>query len=300
MLTAAALSTIPPALHVGLHGPLPAALSQLSWPILGVAGTGFVLGCRHGLDWDHISAITDLTTANTTNSASRAADGFHHPDGAIQADHRSRRGHQHRTSLSLAVWYCIGHGMVIGLLGAAVGILGLDLPAGLDRLFESVVGATLILLGAVVLWQLGRDRGDYQYAGRVRLVIGIVRRAWSRARRRGPGPAQPLDDLNRRTAFGVGVLHGTGAETPTQVVLFASAGAAGSSLGAAVILLAFLAGLILSDVGIAAAWLTGMVSTRRLATVQISLGALTGLSSVAVGSLFIAGHSAVLPALLGG
>ncbi len=83
-------------------------------------------------------------------------------------------------------------------------------------------------------------------------------------------------------------------------MLFASAGAAGSSLGAAVILLAFLAGLILSDVGIAGVWLTGMVGTRRLATVQISLGALTGLSSVAVGSLFIAGYSAVLPALFGG
>jgi hypothetical protein len=34
--------------------------------------------------------------------------------------------------------------------------VGLDLPPGLDRVFESVVGATLILLGAVVLWQLDR------------------------------------------------------------------------------------------------------------------------------------------------
>lgn len=156
------------------------------------------------------------------------------------------------------------------------------------------------MLGAVVLWQLGRDRGNYQDAGRVRLVIGTVRPAWSRARRRGPGPAQPLDDLTRRTAFGVGVLHGTGAERPTQVVLFASAGAAGNSVGAAVILLAFLAGLILSDVGVAAAWLTGLISTRRLPAVQIGLGALTGLSSVAVGALFIDGHAAVLPALFGG
>jgi hypothetical protein len=137
------------------------------------------------------------------------------------------------------------------------------------------------------------DRGDYRYAGRIRLIIGTVRRAWSRARRRGRGPAQPLDDLNRRTAFGVGVLHGTGAETPTQVVLFPSA-------GAAVILLAFLAGLILSDVGVTAAWLTGLLGTRRLPAVQIGLGALTGLSSLAVGGLFIAGHSAVLPALFGG
>jgi high-affinity nickel permease len=62
MLTAAVFSiTLPTA----LHSALPGALSQLSWPTLGVAGTGFVLGCRHGLDWDHIAAITDLTAANT-------------------------------------------------------------------------------------------------------------------------------------------------------------------------------------------------------------------------------------------
>ena len=151
-----------------------------------------------------------------------------------------------------------------------------------------------------MLWQLGRDRANYQYAGRIRLIIGMTRRAWARARRRGAGPAQPLDDLNRRTAFGVGVLHGTGAETPTQVVLFASAGAAGSPAGAAVILLAFLTGLILSDVGVAAAWLTGLLGVRRLPAIQIALGALTGLSSLAVGGLFIAGHAAVLPALFGG
>ncbi len=291
MLTAAVFSiTLPTA----LHSALPGALSQLSWPTLGVAGTGFVLGCRHGLDWDHIAAITDLTAANT--------DEAHDPSSSEHDEqpYGRRRGQRHRSSLALAVWYCIGHGLVIALLGAAVGILGLDLPPGLDRVFESIVGATLILLGAVVLFQLGRDRADYQYAGRVRLIVGIVRRAWSRARRRGPGPAEPLDDLNRRTAFGVGVLHGTGAETPTQVVLFAAAGAAGSSVGAAVILLAFLAGLILSDVGIAAVWLTGLLSTRRLPAVQVSLGALTGLSSLAVGALFIAGHSAVLPALFGG
>ena len=28
---------------------------------LALAGTSFALGVRHGLDWDHIAAITDLT-----------------------------------------------------------------------------------------------------------------------------------------------------------------------------------------------------------------------------------------------
>lgn len=317
MLTLAALSHPGPlagplAVHLAgpLAGPLaaalpavpdawPAVLAGLSWPTLTVAGTGFLLGCRHGLDWDHIAAITDLTTASndpTSNdpaSAARATD-----SGAADPAAGTQHGHRLR-GVGLAVWYCLGHGLVIVLLGAAVGVLDLDLPDALDRVFQAVVGATLVVLGVVVLWQLGRDRGGYRYAGRVRLLLGVVRRAWARARRRGPGPAQPLDDLTPRSAFAVGVLHGTGAETPTQVVLFASA-AAGSAAGAVLILLAFLTGLVLSDVGVAAAWLTGLLGARRLPAVQIGLGVLTGLSSLAVGALFITDHAALLPALFGG
>jgi high-affinity nickel-transport protein len=260
-----------------------AAHSLLSWPTLSIGGTGFLLGCRHGLDWDHLAAITDLTTANA-------------PAGASGARRTGRNGR----TVSLALWYCIGHGLVIAALGAVVGVLGVGLPAGIDRIFEGVVGATLVALGAFVLWQLGRDRGEYRYAGRVKLLVGIVRRAWSRARRRGTPPAGALDDLGPRSAFAVGVLHGTGAETPTQVVLFASAAASGSTAGAMFILLAFVTGLIVSDLGIAAAWLAGLVGVRRSVRAQLVLGGLTGVSSLAVGGLFLAGRAAELPALFGG
>jgi high-affinity nickel-transport protein len=248
----------------------------VSWQVLAIAGSGFLLGCRHGLDWDHVAAITDLTT---------------------QASPGRGAG---RRDLRLAFWYCVGHGLVIALLGAAVGVLGLNLPGGIDRIFESVVGATLVALGALVLWQLGRDRSDYRFVGRWRLLIAAVRRAWARARRRGSGPAGPLDDLGPRAAFAVGVLHGTGAETPTQVVLFASAGASGTPGAAALILLSFVAGLVLSDLGIAATWLAGRLGVRSLPRAQLVLGGLTGVSSLAVGLLFIAGRASLLPALFGG
>jgi high-affinity nickel-transport protein len=249
-------------------------LSAAPWPVLATAGLGFLLGARHGLDWDHIAAITDLTAQG----------------GAVGR----------RRNLGLALWYCIGHGVVIILIGVAALGLGLHLPPVIDRVFESVVGVTLVVLGVVVLWQLGRDRTEYQFVSRWRLLIIVVRGAWARARRRGSGPADPLEDIGPRLAFAIGVVHGTGAETPTQVVLFASATAAGATGAAALILLAFLVGLIVSDVGIAATWLGGLVRVRRLPKVQIALGGLTGLSSLAVGVLFIFGQSAALPALFGG
>lgn len=257
-------------LHQFLHPPTATLL---------VALTGFLLGARHGLDWDHIAAITDLTAA--------AAE-----DETAPQPHRRRR-------LGLALWYCIGHGLIIVLLGVAVGVLGIGLPDGVDRFFTYAVGLTLVLLGGFVLYQLGRDRTAYQYTGRVALLAGALRRGWARARRR-PLPAGAFDRLDGRSAFFVGILHGTGAETPTQVVLFASAAGSGSKAAATLILVAFVLGLVLADLGIAATWLLGLVGARRAPRVQLALGALTGLSSLVIGLLFLDGRSAVLPALFGG
>jgi high-affinity nickel-transport protein len=186
---------------------------------------------------------------------------------------------------------------VLFVFGMLVLALGLGLPAGLDHVFSYAVGTTLVVLGGVVLYQLGRYRSDYRYTGRISLVVGALRRGWARARRREV-PTAGFDDVDRRGAFLVGLLHGTGAETPTQVVLFASAGASGSRTGAAVILLAFVAGLIVTDLGIAAAWLSGLIGSRRAPSVQMTLGLVTGVASLVLGLLILTGYSDVVPPLV--
>ncbi|HET6915973.1 MAG TPA: hypothetical protein VFH56_07780 [Acidimicrobiales bacterium] len=261
---------------------MPAPHAFVSLPSLGLAGAAFLLGCRHAFDWDHMAAITDLTAASKPS------------DEPGPKPSRSLR------RVGLAFWYCIGHGSVIVLFGFAIAVLGLHLPGTIDRVFESVVGATLVVLGGFVLWQLGRDRSGYTYSGRIRLLVGIVRRAWARARRRGTGPAEPLDDLSRRSAFAVGVLHGTGAETPTQVLLFAGAASSGSKIAGVLLMASFVSGMVLADLGIAASWLAGLLGVRTAPRAQIILGGLTGVSSLSIGALFLAGRSAVLPALFGG
>ena len=40
--------------------------------ILSLVGLGIALGLRHGIDWDHLAAISDITsTAVTTNETAR-------------------------------------------------------------------------------------------------------------------------------------------------------------------------------------------------------------------------------------
>ncbi len=242
---------------------------------LALAATSFVLGARHGLDWDHIAAITDLTAAR--------------PEDAQHPRRHARRG------TGLAFWYCSGHGLVLLVLGMAVLALGVGLPPGLDDAFSYAVGVTLVVLGGVVLYQLGRDRADYRYRGRIGLVAGALRAGWAKLRRR-EAPAT-TGDVDRRGAFLVGLLHGTGAETPTQVVLFATAGATGSATTAAAVLLAFVVGLVVTDLGIAAAWLSGLLGSRRSPRVQLSLGAVTGVASLVLGLLILTGHSELVPPL---
>ncbi len=241
-----------------------------------LAGTSFALGARHGLDWDHVAAITDLTSPRPGDQ---------------------QRPHEHaRRGMGLSFYYCVGHGLVLAVLGMLVLALGLGLPAGLDVAFEYVVGLTLVTLGSVVLYQLGRDRGDYRYAGRITLVVGALRRGWARARRR-EAPAV-LSDVDRRGAFTVGLLHGTGAETPTQVVLFASAGASGSATTAAIVLGAFVVGLVVADLIIAGTWVSGLLGARRSPRVQLGLGAVTGVASLVLGLLILTGYSGIVPPLV--
>jgi high-affinity nickel-transport protein len=216
---------------------------------LALAGTSFALGVRHGLDWDHIAAITDLTAPRKDDVDARRA---------------GRRG------FSLSAWYCLGHGLVLAVLGGLVLALGIGLPAGADVAFEHLVGITLVTLGGVVLYQLGRYRSDYRYTGRISLVVGALRHGWARARRREvPGG---VVDVDRRGAFLVGLLHGTGAETPTQIALFAAAGASGSAATAAVVLGAFVAGWSSPTSAWPRPGCPGVLGSRRAPHVQLALG----------------------------
>jgi high-affinity nickel-transport protein len=235
------------------------------------AVTALVLGARHGLDWDHLSAIADLT-------GSPAARG---------------------RSLGLALWYCLGHGIVIVLLGTLVGLLGVRLPGGVDRVFEVVVGVTLIGLGVLVLAQIARSGRGYRFTSRWRLLLDLLKRVW--LRRRGAAEWDETGGVvSRPGAFAIGVLHGTGAETPTQVVLFATAATAGSTGGAALVLVAFVTGLVVADLGVAFIWLTGRLGSVRVPHGQLALGLLTAIASICVGTAFVLERSAALPSLFGG
>jgi len=287
--------------------------------LLGIVALGF----RHGIDWDHIAAITDITSTTTAShadpdvrpAAPMPAHGHEDPPGlphahshehapALHVLSESRFAHEQRHAIALGTLYALGHALVVLVLGIAALLVGAVLPAWVDPILERVVGVTLVLLGSWVLISLVqyfRGKGEFRMRSRWMLVFDAARFAWDKLQARIHGhehhaPMAHGSQYGRRTAFGVGMIHGFGAETGTQALLLAGlAGVSGAE--GIVILLAFIAGLLISNTLVAVVSATGFLGAQRLRVVYLIVGVIAGLSSLVIGLVFIAGAGTALPDL---
>jgi high-affinity nickel-transport protein len=281
------------------------------------------LGFRHGFDWDHIAAITDITSttsaghteANVPAGAPMPAHG-HEPDelrghahahgadpGVVHALAESRFAHEERHAVGLATLYALGHASVVFVLGVLALVLGAVLPDWVDPILERVVGVTLVLLGAWVLfsvWQYVRGKGDFRLRSRWMLIFDFVRYGWGALQARIHGhehtPSVHATQYGPKTAFGVGMIHGVGAETGSQALLLA--GIAGvTGMTGVVVLFAFIVGLLASNTLVAVATASGFIGAQRLRTLYVIVGLVAGAASLVVGLLFVAGSGTALPDL---
>jgi high-affinity nickel-transport protein len=281
------------------------------------------LGFRHGFDWDHIAAITDITSTTTASHADvdvpvgAPLRGRGHGEHVTEHEHshaeanvghialESRFAHEQRHALGLATLYALGHAAMVVLLGIAALLFAAILPAWLDPILEKVVGATLVLLGVWVLFsvvQALRGGGDVRLRSRWMLLFDLARYGWGALQARIHGhehrPSAHATQYGPKTAFGVGVIHGIGAETGSQALLLAGvAGAANDPATGIVILIAFTAGLLLSNSLVAFVSATGFIGAQRMRQIYIALGVVVGVASLYIGLLFIGGLGTELPDL---
>jgi hypothetical protein len=287
--------------------------------LLGMVALGF----RHGFDWDHIAAITDITSTTTAghtevdvpaiapvtphgHEAHELREHGHTHDteaSRLHAFGESRFAHEQRHAVFLASLYALGHATVVVVLGIIALLAGAILPDWVDPILEKVVGVTLVLLGAWVLYsvvQYARGKGEFRMRSRWMLVFDLVRHGWGALQARIHGhehhPSPHAQQYGPRTAFGVGMIHGVGAETGSQALLLA--GIAGvSGVTGIVILLAFTIGLLISNTLVAVVSASGFIGAQRMRTVYVIVGAVAGTASLVIGLLFIGGLGTVLPDL---
>lgn len=252
-----------------------------SWLLLSTAAA---LGFRHGFDWDHIAAIMDIVSTANANQAQNTP--------------------VHVRALALSSMYALGHASVVAVLGMCALYFSLVLPAWIDPIVERLVGCTLLCLGVWVLTSLIRHfqgKEEFHLQSRWMIVFELIAQWCDSARTRfnERKPSIPMNGgtYGLRTSFGVGMIHGIGAETGTQVLLIAAIGGAAShGLGVAM-LFSFLIGLLSSNTLVALLGSTGFTSSRRLKPLYLTVGAVTGVTSLVVGSYFVTGQADDLPGL---
>jgi high-affinity nickel-transport protein len=282
---------------------------------IGLLVTALGFGFRHGIDWDHIAALTDLTGAQ---------------DGA-------------RRSMVVATLYAVGHAAVVFALGFAAIVLAARLPESVDSVLQRFVGVTLVALGVYVFVALLRHGRDFRMRSRWMLVASGVRRALNRVggadqvvviehehahavdelhvhdpvlvgahghsdhgthshhhRHVATVPVDPFPKASSLAAVLIGMLHGVGAETPTQVLLFVTAAGVAGKLGGVLLLVAFIVGLLIANTVVAAVSTFGALHATRNFSVYAATSVVTAMFSIVTGAIFIFGLASVLPALLGG
>ena len=247
------------------------------WKLDAALGSCLLLGLRHGFDYDHLAAISDIT--------------------AVQRNWKS--------GLRLGMTYALGHAFTVVVLGITVLQLHMGLPEGLDHWTERLIGLTLIVLGlGVVAGILRKDAHGHKHSrieSRLAIAInGVLWMAWRVRRIWNPSAEKPERFqwmYNGRSVFVIGLLHGVGAETPSQLALFfLTANLGGTSRG--------MLGL--------GAFAIGLVAMNALMTASIGgafkagghhphfyqLIAWTGaVYSCGIGLIFLLGISDRLPAL---
>ena len=232
-----------------------------------------ILGFRHGFDYDHIAAISDITSVQNKIA----------------------------TAMRLGLLYALGHAVMIALLGGAVILFQLSLPHRLDSWAERLVGLTLIVLAIYVTGTLVWGDPEAVPPSRAALMIRGYRSLRGRWGSRSSADANLAADQNLNytgpIAFGVGVIHGLGAETPSQLALFllaANLGGVGKGFGGMAM---FLIGLLVMNT-IMTASASGLfhVGAFQPKLMRLMMG-LTAAYSFVVGCIFLLGSAGHLPPL---
>ena len=186
--------------------------------------SAFGYGLRHGFDWDHIAALTDISSVEKSK----------------------------KRAFLLSSFYALGHAAVVIVLGVAIILADFTLPESVDTTLMYFIGFSLVALGIWVLTGIFSQGSSFRLKSRWMLIRDGLFKGVKRIQRTPSGRSvivehshshrhegdvelhehshEPQsrdavhhhvhkhelfldqDSLSSPTAIGVGVLHGIGVE----------------------------------------------------------------------------------------
>ena len=270
--------------------------------------SAFGYGLRHGFDWDHIAALTDISSVEKSK----------------------------KRAFLLSSFYALGHAAVVMVLGVAIILADFTVPESVDTTLMYFIGFSLIALGVWVLTGIFFQGSNFRLKSRWMLIRDGLFKGLKRIRRTSSGRsisvehshgheherdfelhdhphgAKVTDSSHRHvhkhellldnesisspTAIGVGVLHGIGVETPTQIAIFVATTQATGKAGGLLILLFWVVGLIIANSAISLLSIGANDWLRTHTVFYRVLAAIIGIVSVIVGILVLIEKDGILPA----
>ena len=110
----------------------------------------------------------------------------------------------------------------------------------------------------------------------------------------------PFTEYGVKTSFVVGMVHGVGAETPSQLLLFTAAAGVAGTLGSVALVGAFVVGLLLGNSILALVTTAGFTAGRGMPLLYMGLAGTTAFVSIYVGGAYLFERADMLPSFLGG
>ena len=270
--------------------------------------SAFGYGLRHGFDWDHIAALTDISSVEKSK----------------------------KRAFLLSSFYALGHAAVVMILGVGIILADFTVPESIDTTLMYFIGFSLIALGVWVLTGIFFQGSNFRLKSRWMLIRDGLFKGLKRIRRTSSGRSISVEhshgheherdfelhdhshgvkatdsshrhehkhellldneSISSPTAIGVGVLHGIGVETPTQIAIFVATTQATGKAGGLLILLFWVVGLILANSAIALLSIGANNWLRTHTVFYRVLAAIIGIVSVIVGILVLIEKDGILPA----
>ena len=234
--------------------------------------TSTFLGFRHGFDYDHMIAIIDVTNTQVTR----------------------------KRALLLTLFYSLGHALAVISIGISIILLGISIPQILDEFMGKAVGVTLVILGGYIVYHLTKKgQKEFRTATRFTIIANGILYVYSKLESKLIGRRVQQRKIfengyGSHSSFVIGIIHGIGAESPTQIAIFAMSLGFGIILGVTV-LVVFVSGIIISNLIFGIMISTGFVRSLKSYKIYKYTSIASATASLLVGSLMMTGLDFILP-----